>query len=165
MEKLETSLVEYINKTEAGELEKNLPQIANQLTQIFRSLDYQKIYHRDLHLGNFMIKSEQGGVKVFIVDFGDAVHAGSETNTSYNNPFLDMKGNLQNWLNFVLTQAFIYSPCKKNQVTHNKKVCDKIEIALRLAKKVDSMNGDANWNGIVKKYGLPKNIQEIPDAE
>ena len=169
MQKLESSLVDFINNTEDNKLEDELDTIANRLYGIFVKLDDMHIFHRDLHLANFMITFEGGHrvnyMKIYVVDFGNARFSKSETNRFYSQPLLDPVEPLPNWKQFVLTQASVYGVCKKGVVVANKSVCTKPEVALRLAKKILEMHlrsdADKVWREIEKNFGLPSNLLPI----
>lgn len=78
MEKLDYTLVKFIDEMDKDTFTTNKNDIAKKLMKILTILTTNDIKHRDLHLENFMVKLKQDSSleTIYIIDFGHATYKG-----------------------------------------------------------------------------------------
>ena len=78
MEKLDKTLVKFIDEMDKDTFTTNKNDIAKKLMNILTILTTNDIKHRDLHLENFMVKLKQDSSfqTIYIIDFGHATYKG-----------------------------------------------------------------------------------------
>lgn len=169
MQKVDMSLLKFINNTPDEDLD--LDDIADKINTIFEVLKKADIYHRDLHLDNFMVATTTSAPprvdRIYVIDFGAAVSPNKDrdTITEYQNPLKEQEYPSENWQNFYNTLILAYAACRRQKhIFTDEAICKKPVIYLGLAKRVlfrNRTSAEKIWQEDIVRHLPPEDIKQI----